>query len=242
MFEPVVRVAEQLPCVVYMHGNCSSRMEALACIRVLLSQNIQLFAFDFPGCGLSEGEFISLGYFEKEDLSIVVEYLRNSGKVSTIGLWGRSMGAVTALLHGHRDPSIAGMVLDSPFSDLKDLAHELAKKHTKIPGFILSGAIKLVRNTIKKKAHFDIQELSPIKHVENCFIPALFGVGMQDDFIDPAHSQKIHAKYAGDKNLIQFDGDHNSERPPFFFDSAAIFFFNTLQCADLPQVDTKQQP
>ncbi len=29
------------------------------------------------------------------------------------------MGAVTALLHGDRDPSIAGMVLDSPFSELK---------------------------------------------------------------------------------------------------------------------------
>lgn len=28
-----------------------------------------------------------------------------------IGLWGRSMGAVTALLHGDRDPSIAGMVV-----------------------------------------------------------------------------------------------------------------------------------
>lgn len=137
-----------------------------------------MFSFDFAGCGLSEGEYISLGYYEKDDLETVINHLRESGKVSTIGLWGRSMGAVTALLHGHRDPSIAGMVLDSPFSDLKDLAFELAKKHTKIPGFVLSGAMKLVRSTIKKKAQFDIYDLTPIKHVENCFIPALFGVGM----------------------------------------------------------------
>jgi alpha-beta hydrolase superfamily lysophospholipase len=160
----------------------------MATIRCLLSQNIYVFAFYFAGCGLSEGEYISLGFYEKDDLSTVIDYLRNSGKCSTIGLWGRSMGAVTALMHGHRDPSIAGMVLDSPFSDLKQLANELAKKHTKIPGFILSGAIKLVRSTIKKKANFDINDLTPINHVENCFIPALFGVGMQDDFIEPHHS------------------------------------------------------
>lgn len=36
------------------------------------------------------------------------------------------MGAVTALLHGDRDPSIAGMVLDSPFSSMKGLVKELA--------------------------------------------------------------------------------------------------------------------
>lgn len=57
--------------------------------------------------------------FERDDLAIIVEYLRANRKVSTIGLWGRSMGAATALLHGDRDPSIAGMVLDSPFASLK---------------------------------------------------------------------------------------------------------------------------
>lgn len=35
---------------------------------------------------------------------------RATGKVSSIALWGRSMGAATALMHGERDPSIAAMV------------------------------------------------------------------------------------------------------------------------------------
>lgn len=37
------------------------------------------------------------------------------------------MGAVTALMHADRDPSIAGLVLDSPFSSLKQLAEDLCK-------------------------------------------------------------------------------------------------------------------
>jgi hypothetical protein len=34
--------------------------------------------------------------------------------------------------------------------------------------------------------------------------------------------------YAGDKNLVLVEGDHNSPRPDFFLDSVGIFFHNTL--------------
>lgn len=98
------------------------------------------------------------------------------------------MGAVTALLHGDRDPGIAGMVLDSPFSNMKILVNELAKQYTKIPGFLVSGALKLVRQTIKSKAKFDILDLSPIDHVQECFIPAYFATALTDDFIQPHHT------------------------------------------------------
>lgn len=148
-----------------MHGNSSSRVEAIDTVPFLLASNITLFCFDFAGCGISEGEYISLGWYEREDLSVIVEYLRKNRRVSTIGLWGRSMGAVTALLYGDRDPSIGGMVLDSPFSSMKFLVNELAKAHTKIPGIFVSGALKLIKRTIKSKAKFDILKLTPIEHV-----------------------------------------------------------------------------
>lgn len=32
----------------------------------------------------------------------------------------------------------------------------------------------------------------------------------------------------GDKNIIYFDGDHNSSRPQFYYDSVSIFFYNVL--------------
>ena len=88
-------------------------------MKYLLPHNITLLCFDFAGCGLSEGEYISLGWFEKDDLKMIVEYLRKERCVSTIGLWGRSMGAATSILFGCKDPSIAGMVLDSAYADMK---------------------------------------------------------------------------------------------------------------------------
>lgn len=38
---------------------------------------------------------VFLRVFQKDDLKAVVDYLRSDGNVSMIGLWGRSMGAVT---------------------------------------------------------------------------------------------------------------------------------------------------
>jgi len=98
------------------------------------------------------------------------------------------MGAVTALLHADRDPSIAALVLDSPFSNLSKLVNELAYTYTKLPSFLVSPALKLVASTIKSKANFDIYKLSPIDHVQNSFIPALFATATGDDFIQPHHS------------------------------------------------------
>ncbi|KAL8152465.1 hypothetical protein V2J09_010225 [Rumex salicifolius] len=81
-----------LPCVVYCHGNRADANEAAV---VLLPLNITVFTLDFSGSGLSDGDYVSLGWHEKDDLRAVVSYLRSNKEVSRIGLWGRSMGAVT---------------------------------------------------------------------------------------------------------------------------------------------------
>ena len=226
----------RLPCVVYLHGNSSSRCEAVSEIKYLLPLNITVFAFDFSGCGKSQGEYISLGWYEREDVESVIEYLRKTNKVSTIGLWGRSMGAVTAIMYGDRDPSIAGMVLDSAFASLKELIEELVKDRVKLPEFILNQATKLVKSTINKKAKFNLDEIEPKKYAVRCFIPALFCHAKDDTFVNQHHCKDLSDVYAGDKNVVYVEGNHNSTRPRYFKDSAAIFFYNTLQCERIKEI------
>ena len=226
----------RLPCVIYLHGNSSSRCEAVAEIKYLLPLNITVFAFDFSGCGKSQGEYISLGWYEREDVESVIDYLRKTNKVSTIGLWGRSMGAVTAIMYGDRDPSVAGMVLDSAFASLKELIEELVKSRVKLPEFILNQATKLVKSTISKKAKFNLDEIEPKKYAVRCFIPALFCHAKNDTFVDQHHCKDLSDVYAGDKNVVYVDGNHNSTRPRYFRDSAAIFFYNTLQCERIKEI------
>ncbi|XP_019463025.1 PREDICTED: uncharacterized protein LOC109361954 isoform X3 [Lupinus angustifolius] len=219
-----------LPCVIYCHGNSGCRADASEAAIILLPSNITVFTLDFSGSGISGGEHVTLGWNEKDDLRAVVNYLRDDGNVSLIGLWGRSMGAVTSLMYGAEDPSIAGMVLDSPFSDLVDLMMELVDTYkVRLPKFTVKFAIQYMRRAIQKKAKFDISSLNTIKVAKSCFVPALLGHAIDDDFINPHHSDRIFEAYMGDKNIIKFEGDHNSPRPQFYFDSINIFFHNVLQ-------------
>ncbi|PNT14411.1 hypothetical protein POPTR_010G029200v4 [Populus trichocarpa] len=230
-YMPIVNPQEKpLPCVIYCHGNSGCRVDASEAAVILLPSNITVFTLDFSGSGLSGGDHVTLGWNEKDDLMAVVNYLRQDGNVSLIGLWGRSMGAVTSLMYGAEDPSIAGMVLDSPFSDLVDLMMELVETYKfRLPKFTVKFAIQYMRKSIQKKAKFDIMDLNTIKVAKSCFVPVLFGHAIDDDFIRPHHSQSIFEAYMGDKNIIKFEGDHNSPRPQFYFDSINIFFHNVLQ-------------
>uniref|UniRef100_UPI0035C7604D CocE/NonD family hydrolase n=1 Tax=Serratia quinivorans TaxID=137545 RepID=UPI0035C7604D len=55
--------------------------------------------FDFSGCGNSEGDWVTLGFKEKDDLKSIIEYLYEHKRVSVVGLWGRSMGATSSLYY-----------------------------------------------------------------------------------------------------------------------------------------------
>jgi pimeloyl-ACP methyl ester carboxylesterase len=232
-WEPVERATDRIPVVIYMHGNSSARVEVIPQLSYLLSLGLAVFSFDFAGSGKSDGEYVSLGYYEREDLSCIVAHLRATNVVSTIALWGRSMGAATALMFGDRDPSIACMILDSPFCDLTQLCEEMVEKGREqgiiVPNLVVSIAIRMLQSSVKKQAGFNIRQISPIAHADKCFIPALFVAGEHDDFIKKHHSEQIHQVYAGDKNLIIVEGDHNSPRPKFMFDSASIFLQTCLQ-------------
>lgn len=224
----------KLPCVIYLHGNSGSRCDAADVVFKLLPRRVTVFALDLGGSGLSDGEYVTLGVREILDVDAVVKHLRAQGKTSKIGLWGQSMGAVTALLYSHRDPSIAGIVLDSPFSSLETLVLELVEtynmrsKFMTVPSYMTKIAYSFLRSSIKRRAKFDVKELDPLKLAPESFSPALFAHGVNDDFISPKHGKALHEAYAGDKDIFNFEGDHNSARPEAFYEKAAVFFNATL--------------
>jgi pimeloyl-ACP methyl ester carboxylesterase len=202
-----------LPCVVYLHANGSCRLEAIQYKQIILAANVHFFCFDFSACGLSGGNYGSVGHFEQDDVEQVIQYLNESGKVTKIALWGRSMGAVTAIMYASKNPSISCIVLDSPFAEFKRLVQELVKNRANIPPFLTSIALSMIRRTVKKKANFDINELKPIEYSKSLKIPALFGAPKDDTFVSPQHTKDLYMAHNGEKRLLSFEGDHNSQRP-----------------------------
>lgn len=51
-------------CMIYLHGNASCRLEGIRYAEVLASWDINLCVLDFAACGMSKGEFITMGVYE----------------------------------------------------------------------------------------------------------------------------------------------------------------------------------
>ena len=137
-----------MPVVIYLHGNSSSRIEGFRNAPDLLKNGINVVIFDFAGCGLSEGEYISLGWFEKDDVKLIIDFVEKLPGVLGIGLWGRSMGAATTMFYAHSDPRSKAICMDRPFSDFKLLAKELCLRYITLPNFVLTATMSFVKDTV----------------------------------------------------------------------------------------------
>ena len=223
--DEIDREVLSLPVIIYLHGNAGSRVDSLKYLRAILEKGINLFCFDFAGCGLSEGEYISLGYHEKEDLKIIVDFVSKLPYVSSIGLWGHSMGAATAILYAPIDKRINCICADSSFSDFNILAKEIVNKNIKLPNFIFSTAISFIRKTIIKKNGLDIYCLKPIEEVKKIKIPIMFIHGVKDVLIDMQHSVRLFDNCEAAPKIVNFfDGGHNTKRGKILIEKILDFF------------------
>ncbi|OQS05141.1 serine protease family S09X [Thraustotheca clavata] len=243
---PATETPKKEPCIVVLHGNSSCR---LGCMDILfhgLAAGFTVFALDFSGSGMSEGKYVSLGYHEKRDIDLVLAYLRESNHVSNIVLWGRSMGAVAALLCAQEDHDITALVLDSPFSCLKQLALDLVDDgKLNVPKFAVSLVMRVLRRDIKRRAKFDMFKLNPIASMDKCMAPSFFAVGEQDELVAPKHVENLHAAHRGPKQLYKFVGGHNSPRPAAFYHEAINFcrvMCGQLPIPQLPDDDAEDDP
>ena len=221
-----------MPVVIYLHGNSSSRVEGLRNAPELLKLGINFVVFDFSGCGQSEGEYISLGWYEKDDLKLVIDFLQKLPGVGKIGLWGRSMGAATILFYAHSDKRIKAICLDSPFGDFKSLAKDLCLKHITLPDFVLTTAMNFVEKTIKEKCGLSFEKLQPQLYASKTKIPAFFLHAISDELISSEQTLKIVEKYGGEHFINIVEGGHNSLRQKYVIEKIVKFFFNYLYKED----------
>jgi len=231
------------PCLVYLHSHVACRLDVLPLLRTLLTSGVSVLAPDLSGHGMSEGEYVSLGWNERDDVADLLEHLRTAGHAGTIGLWGHYTGAVAALMHGGSDPTIGCLVLEGAVADIKQLIAEWTAKGKEqgysVPSVLITAALAMVRRTVRQKAGYEPFELKPLDKVGACFIPALFIVANADPVVEAHHGRQLHAAYAGDKHLIEVESDHLSPRSQFLLDSASIFVSaalrvpSALQLADL---------
>jgi len=162
----------------------------------------------------------------------LIDHLRESRNASTVAVWGRSMGAVTALLHAAKDPTVSGIVCDSAFSNLRMLCEELVSSFISMspPKIAVNFALNRIRATVQQKAEFDIDELVPLNSAPLATTPAFFISAESDNLVNPHHTQYLLEKYGGEAMFVEVTGDHNTSRDSLTMNQIGAFLFKALQC------------
>lgn len=202
------------PCIIYCHGNAGNKIDIIE-IFEFLSWEFNICSFDFSGAGYSEGQFVTLGFQEKDDIKAVADFLRNELNIQKIILYGRSMGAVSSLRYAAMDPNIKAIVLDSPFGHFPQLCKEILSNKFYIPNVVSSILIDVARNKILEKLeNFDINDFLPSEDAKQVQVPTIIIHGLQDSLVGIDHSREIFKNLPKNtyKKLLEVEGDHNDCR------------------------------
>jgi pimeloyl-ACP methyl ester carboxylesterase len=150
-------------------------------------------AYDSRAHGESEGDACTYGYYEKNDLSRVLDTISASGPVL---LMGSSLGAAVALQTAAEDKRVAIVVAVATFSDLRTVASERA------PFFASKGNIDDALRIAENLAKFKVDDVSPVLAASRIQIPVLVIHGEFDKETPPSHSVRVHGALQGPKELV----------------------------------------
>lgn len=171
--------------VILCHGFSFNRVAGLKYSQIFLDNGFDVIIYDHRACGYSGGKYTTMGYYESQDLSAIIDWVyKNYGEDCIIGTHGESMGATTVLLNCARDCRVNFAIADCGFSDLKkQLAYRL-KVEFKIPAFPFLQVSSFVA---KLRANFWFKDVSPIREIQKRDglpnMPILFIHGSEDDYV-----------------------------------------------------------
>lgn len=114
-------------------------MESLSFLPFICPHRLAVISFDFVGCGNSDQGYLTYGINEANDAEEVLREADKHYNRRKLSVWGRSMGAVTAMIFASKNSKIiSNVVLDSPFRNLGVTVKKIMKRETNMPDGLIS--------------------------------------------------------------------------------------------------------
>lgn len=158
--------------------------------------------FDFAGHGQSEGDQVTYGIHEQQDVAAVLAYLRGRGDVdmARLGIMGYSLGAITAVLAAAAQPELRAVVIESGFSDVQRDIGVLFHRFTGFPAFPLANLVVFWGQRI---AHVQLSHVRPALVIGRIAPRPVFIISdLKDGIADEPHDgEQLYAR-AGEAKLL----------------------------------------
>jgi pimeloyl-ACP methyl ester carboxylesterase len=111
-------------CVILLHGYADAKVGAIAWAPLWHELGFNILAIDLRAHGESEGIYSTGGYWERHDISQVINEIRAQRPSDTqkLVLFGASLGATVAVATAALRDDLSAIILDSPYNDFCDAA------------------------------------------------------------------------------------------------------------------------
>lgn len=184
---------------------------------------VNFCVMDYRGRGYSEGDYVTLGDNEIDDVITVIKYLKNNG-YEKISYFGRSRGATCGLFAAKEFPDLVSIALDSPRIHLGEDDEYISKKFKitkEKANMLLPNVYKKVSETIGIDFSRNDQ---PFKFATNIKQPIYIIHGEVDRNIPVSESRELISIVQSDEKILEtFNADHNHPARYLYFPKQ--FFF-----------------
>jgi pimeloyl-ACP methyl ester carboxylesterase len=207
-----IQTGGERPTLLFVHGigGVRSGDNAVELASMLVERGFDVLMFDLRGHGSSEGDRVSGGDHERQDVLGALDFLEGRGvALEDVGVMGFSMGAGSAVLAMAEAPAVRALVLDSPYANASDrLSHEIGVR-TVFPPWIAPVFVPGAKLVARLLFDIDIGALVPERVVADLDYPLLIIHGEADTRIPVEHGIRVHMASHTDSELWLVEGvDH----------------------------------
>ena len=191
--------------VISIHGYRSNHksMQLFACGFYERGYNVLLP--DLRGCGESEGDYIGMGWTDKNDILLWIKWILQKNPSAKIVIHGVSMGgATTMMVSGENPEGVIGYIEDCGYTSVWDIFASELKLRFDMPKFPIMYTADL---SSKIRAGYYFSEASSVKQLKKTEKPVLFIHGTDDDFVPFFMLETVYqAKVKGKKYKLIAEG------------------------------------
>lgn len=199
--------------IILVHGIKQNRINddyySVLLAKELLDQGYNILMYDSRAHGESDGNQVTYGIKESQDIVNVVNFAKTKGFSSNhIGIIADSLGAISLLMAADRLQDIGALVVDSPAAHLEPVLTGVMQKGNHIPSFFNPAVFLLVKYVY----HVDLDTIQPLTTV--AAVPNrnfLFLHGAQDQLIPLSNSQEILKQANSASKLVIFPNAEHVE-------------------------------
>lgn len=202
--------ADSLPkgTVLIFHGYMDEKSSMLDRAECLLNMGYNVVLPDFIGAGDSDGNQVTMGNNEAEQVKTVYDHIMKQIDNDNIYLMGFSMGAVAITKAQYDyDMIVNGIILEAPYSTLQEA---IGRRIDQMNG-IRTPFMQLATLWIGIENGFNGFGFKPIEYVKQIQMPTLFLCGGKDQHIPTTESQAIFDNIGSEVKTLHIFEDSGHE-------------------------------